>query len=269
MQRDYVPLFRSICTSDKMADLPDHECRLFYVLLLSQCDSWGRIADSPRALCAQVWAMFGGTPKATERALAELARLKLIERHTSDGLTWIQITNWESNAGSVGHPDRRGRSKFPGPTPESVRTTPVSVLSEQSRAEENRGEERRAEEPVAVAPVKPRAPRTGPQADLIRFWCDEWEKTRGSIYAAETKDFVAASAVLKLAGGSLDEATRRAGKLLHSADAWMTQNASLPLLRSKWNQLAFDVVGQRGVEPKGANGIRDYFAKNGEHHASA
>src|SRR6185295_10054985 len=69
MQRDYVPLFRSICTSDKLADLPDHECRLFYVLLLSQCDSWGRIADSPRALCASVWAMFGGTTKATVRAV--------------------------------------------------------------------------------------------------------------------------------------------------------------------------------------------------------
>ena len=148
MQRDYVPLFRSICTSDKLADLPGHECRLFYVLLLSQCDSWGRIADSPRALCASVWAMFGGTVKETTRVLTELAKTGLIERRAINGQAWIQVTNWEPNAGSIGRPERRGVSKFPGPSPDSVPTKSADsecyadeVRSEQSRAEQSRGEQ--------------------------------------------------------------------------------------------------------------------------------
>jgi uncharacterized protein YdaU (DUF1376 family) len=116
-------------------------------------------------------------------------------------------------------------------------------------------------DPKPVLEKQPRAPRTGPHAELIQFWERLWLETRGTPYAVETKDGVAASAVLKLASGSLQEAQRRAERLLRSSDAWMTQNASLGLLRSRWNQLAFDVVGSKN-EPKGAQGIRDYMARH-------
>jgi hypothetical protein len=70
---------------------------------------------------------------------------------------------------------------------------------------------------------------------------------------------VAAAAIIRLANGDTAEAIRRAERLLHSPDLWMTQNASLSLLRSRWNQLAV-IVNVNRHEPKGAKGLRDYQA---------
>lgn len=88
----------------------------------------------------------------------------------------------------------------------------------------------------------PRAARTGPHAELIQFWEESWIESRQTPYAVEPKDGVAAAAILKLAAGDLAEAKRRALALLGNQDAWMVQNASLPLLRSRWNQLAVTVL---------------------------
>jgi uncharacterized protein YdaU (DUF1376 family) len=117
-------------------------------------------------------------------------------------------------------------------------------------------------DPKPVLKQKPPAPRSGDHAALIRFWEAEWLQTRGTPYAVEAKDGVAAAAVLKLASGSLQEAQRRAERLLRSSDAWMTQNASLGLLRSRWNQLAVEVqAARKGHDP--LQGIRDYVAQGG------
>lgn len=133
----------------------------------------------------------------------------------------------------------------------------------------NRREEMRGDEPIGdemngaaeKPPARQPAKRSGDHAELISFWQSSWLQTRGSAYAFEAKDGVAAAAVLKLAKGDLAEAKKRADKLLHSSDEWLTQNASMGLLRSRWNQLAFDVVGHKN-EPKGAQGIRDYMARH-------
>jgi len=122
---------------------------------------------------------------------------------------------------------------------------------------------------AASQPPRPRATRTGAHAELIRYWESEWLRTRGTPYAVEAKDGVAVAAVLKLACGDLGEAQRRADRLLGSSDTWMAQNASLGLLRARWNQLAVGVVDRKN-EPKGFQGIRDYFgADGGGLHASA
>lgn len=164
MKRDYVPLFQQICTSGRMADLSGHAPRLFYVLLLTQCDSWGRVTADPRALTALVWGTFGETVKGTERALTELERNGLIAIYESEDRSWIQIPDWEEKAGSVGRVDRRGNSRYPDPSPDLLRTksglTPGSavVTRDLVRTEERReereerrgeGEQRKAEERIA------------------------------------------------------------------------------------------------------------------------
>lgn len=152
MRRDYVPLFARICTSGRMADLQSHDSRLFYVLLLTQCDAWGRITADPRALTAMVWSMFGETASGTRKALLDLERVGLIETHSDGAERWIQIPDWEEKAGTIGKKERRGRSSYPEGTPDSVLTnsglTPDQVP--------HRGEESRAEESKAENPPTPR-----------------------------------------------------------------------------------------------------------------
>lgn len=262
MQRDYVPLFRSICTSDKLADLPDHDSRLFYVLLLSQCDSWGRIADSPRALCAAVWGMFGGTVKATSKVLDELCKVGLIERHSADGLSWIQVTKWESYAGSIGHPDRRGKSKFPGPSPDSVRSsqdsfrsTPTQpdmpldqVPSEQNRSEQSRTEQSKTEARVraAASPLDLDGLVTGTCLDTpqMRLGLEEWIR-----YKKERKQAYTASGLRALVAQLASWGPQKAAESIRTSMA------------SNWAGL-FEVQPQRfpgASEPKGFQGIRDYL----------
>lgn len=97
-------------------------------------------------------------------------------------------------------------------------------------------------DPKPVLEQKPRAPRTGAHAELIQHWEAEWLSTRQTAYAVTPRDGAAAASVLKLAGGDLGEAKRRASAMLTSDDAWVAQNASLSLLASKWNQMAVRII---------------------------
>src|SRR5688572_29565556 len=79
MGNHYTPLFSSIRHSTKLAALPDDACRVFYLLLLAQCDAWGRADARPAVLFAEVWPLLGKSMEETERCRNELARVGLIQ----------------------------------------------------------------------------------------------------------------------------------------------------------------------------------------------
>lgn len=124
------------------------------------------------------------------------------------------------------------------------RSTPRSTVAPPSHSESESESESYSESRASPSekPPRPRAPRTGPHAELIQFWEQRWLETRMTPYAVETKDGVAAAAILKLAKGDLGEAKRRAESMLTNGDPWIAQKASLPLLRSQWNQCAIRIV---------------------------
>lgn len=130
-RRPYVPLFREIATSERLADLRSDRDRLFYLMLLPQCDAWGRVTASPRALNALVWPILELGSGAASKALAELARVGLVEFHEADGVSWVQIPDWDEKAGSVGKKQDRGASKYPDPTPETRTGGPENATPNQ------------------------------------------------------------------------------------------------------------------------------------------
>jgi hypothetical protein len=303
----WVPLYEGINTSRRVADLPDHGTRLFYIMLLTKFDDWGRCTADERTLNAIVWPMLRMSDEQTLAAIKACRKVGLLEVYEHDGETFIVNVEHEVKAGRVGKRDHRRESDFPDPSasavvgpdwPELARTGPspsqpgprrpsrvgahtpphasglgssglgsvsVSDLGS-SGGEDSVSGTAPDQEPTpvqaAAAPPRvpaPRKPPTGPNAELIQHWEVEWLATRGTPYAVEAKDGVAAAAILKLANGDVTEARRRADRLLHSPDAWMSQNASLSLLRARWNQLAVVVHGNEH-EPKGARGLREYEA---------
>lgn len=157
----YVPLYQSICTSEKLADLKDGEARFFYVCLLTHMDSWGRCAGSARVLTAKVWPMLGKKPADTEKALADLERVGLIVRYEVGGEQFLTIPDWEEKAGRVGKLDRRGPSLCPEPPPPVSRTSPASGQSVQDYsclARAGESEPSRAEREPSRERTEPKAP---------------------------------------------------------------------------------------------------------------
>lgn len=184
MKREYAPLFSVIRRSRKLADLPSHRERLFYLMLLPQCDSWGRIGADPRQLNAEVWPMLEETTKTTAACLAACVKAGLLEiRERMPWGSWIQVPDWEDKAGRVGHSERRGRSEWPdagdgpnGVSPDSIRTTPDQVPSEQSRGEQSRGEECAPESPHPWEDALREYP--GLDTPGVRVALDEWVACR-------------------------------------------------------------------------------------------
>lgn len=170
----YVPLYQSVCTSEKLADLASGDHRFFYVCLLTHMDSWGRCAGSARVLTAKVWPMLGKRAADTEKALADLERVGLIVRYSVGDEQFLTIPDWEEKAGKVGKLDRRGPSLCPEPPPPACRTSPAygpdtqadaGVVLPRARAqsEPSRAEPRR-EEPRESPPGPVRAPRVAADA---------------------------------------------------------------------------------------------------------
>jgi len=251
LKREYVPLFDSINTSTKLADLPDHKTRLFYVLLLPQCDAWGRIAAEPRQLMAKVWPLLGEDAASTQRCLEALISAGLVRLYANADLRWIQVPDWDDKAGRIGQVRRdRGASRFPAPEPSFLiaECNPrVTLGSPQGKPAERRGEEKRGEEktvlstePAADEPrpaPKPRKEPTGDHADLIRFWDSEWQRTRKTPWAWNTVEASHMARARKLAAGDVGIVRTRITRLLESDNPWMHDNASPAILVSRWNQL--------------------------------
>lgn len=168
----YIALFASIATSEKMARLPDGNARLFFLALLPQCDSWGRIESSPTVLHAKVWPLWKQTPKSTLAARDACAKVGLVELHSADGREWVQVPGWDFRAGRLGRRDRRGSSDWPEPCDNS-RITP-GLVRDHSRSEERRGEEKRGEE-IKAPPEPPPPHEVNLDAELLHV--TEWAKT--------------------------------------------------------------------------------------------
>lgn len=289
----YVPLFQSICHSEKLADLQGHGARWFYSLLLTHADAWGRMPARPRVLFQKLWSMFG-TVDEVEPMLADLARVKLIERYESDGEPFLWIPDWEEKAGRVGQASRRAESEFPAPPEADSKPDKTSrplarprdtsrdversseppsrarahlsarAPSEPSRAEPNQTIPRAGpapatpsrDPPTASNGAKARPPASGDHPECIRHWESEWARTRqGTRCAIQVKDAAAVAWMLKEAAkvdlGAL-EVRRRMTAMLEDGEEWMAENASLTLLRSKWDRYA---VTKR---PGGVNGLDAY-----------
>jgi hypothetical protein len=111
----------------------------------------------------------------------------------------------------------------------------ISPSREEKRTEEKR---RGREDPAATRKrARPRKVPDTVHAQFLDWWCRAWEERRGSPYAVQAKDAAAVKAIRKMASEDLGEMTRRATCLLDAEDAWVHENASLSLLRSRWNQL--------------------------------
>lgn len=119
MARTWTALYASVCTSKKLRRLKSDTNRLFYLLLLTQADAWGRIEDDAETLNLSVWPGLDKSEKATEAAIEDLSAQGLALRCQSQSLRWLQVVSWEEHSGKHrgGNP---GGSRFP----ESPRISP-------------------------------------------------------------------------------------------------------------------------------------------------
>lgn len=121
----YVGVYQSICTSERMASLANDTSRLFFLQLLTHCDSFGRTEGSPATLTALVWPLLGRTPAQTEKVLVDLARAGLVRRYEAGGKRYLQVEQWERFGAKVGRPDRRGDGLWPAPPEPDCGNTPA------------------------------------------------------------------------------------------------------------------------------------------------
>jgi hypothetical protein len=116
VSRHYTPIFGNVRRSRKIGELPDDACVALYLMLLPQCDAWGRHDGRADVVNAEVWPRRRKTDEETSRCLVELERAGLITFHIGENAMWIQIPDWEEKAGSIGKRDHRTRSEFPAST---------------------------------------------------------------------------------------------------------------------------------------------------------
>jgi hypothetical protein len=141
VKREYVALFSAISLSERLARLESDSHRLFYTWLLAQCDQWGRIDAGARLLRAKVWPLLEHSVEETADAAIDLERVGLVIRHEQDGLTWLQVPDWDEKAGRLRRSERSAISKFPEPTYDNSRSSVQDSRSSVLRGEERRGEE--------------------------------------------------------------------------------------------------------------------------------
>lgn len=257
-RREWVPVFARINTSAKLVALPNDTYRLFFMMLLPQCDSWGRAPADPGVLDALVWPRFKWATDVSGDALDACERAGLVEIHaTPNGDRFVQVTGWEEKAGKICNQHRRGPSEWPDPSPstrithDSVNATqrnstpspiatilssPLAVVRSPAVSASTTTQPEPDGSVVVVPEKKPRKEPTGDHAEAIAHWHAEFERTRGAPYAfAAAKDGAHVKALL--ASSSLAVFRQRATALLESQDAFY-RAADIGTLRSVWNKLA-------------------------------
>lgn len=262
MARTWTALYASITTSKKLKACASDASRVFYLLLLTQVDPWGRTEDDAETLCARVWPLLGKTEKDTEKALADLHNVGLITRHDVEGLRFIQVEEWATHAGK-----HQGGSKGSPKFPEVPRISPKvpglsgeirglsSILSESQSESESRRESAEREPDLhpatmnqkPVEPKKPRAP-SGPEQTFIATWTrlfvqEVFDETGtpvayGKLHAGD------GPAVARLVRERPHEVQdlhlveRRMLALLRSQEAFWLTNRNLRTLCSRWTDIA-------------------------------
>lgn len=95
--------------------------------------------------------------------------------------------------------------------------------------------------PAADKPPRKRAQATGDHPECIQHWEAEWTRTRlGTTCTIAAKDGAAVAWMLRQQDAQ--EVRRRITAMLEDSDAWIAKNASLTLLRSKWDSYAVTVT---------------------------
>jgi hypothetical protein len=124
----------TVAASETLAELSDFAERLYW-RILSKSDPWGRIAGTPakvRALCVPLLSV---TNEQVAQALDELERVGRIERYTVDGVTVLQVTDFEENQPrDVRRGPGRG-SKYPPPP--SVKSLQIDMPHKTDSDSEN------------------------------------------------------------------------------------------------------------------------------------
>jgi hypothetical protein len=105
--------------------LPDDGARLFYLLLLTQCDSHGFSNAAPHYLNARVWPLLGRNLEDTQRTLVECAKVGLVNLYQDGTERWLHVPDWEEKAGSNIRKDKRGKPKFSAPEKFRVQVGPT------------------------------------------------------------------------------------------------------------------------------------------------
>lgn len=259
LSRSYVPLLKSYVHSRKIGMLGPW-AEVIYLRLLAASDDAGRFYARPFKVAAQLLSerLESGSIAVADvaAALDELELVGLLRRYAVEGEALLELTDVVKGA----RRDRDPKIDFPGPEKADSDTdghrrapmgtdghplvpTSVPPVPSRARVSENEPEKENdtEREPNPAAPRGRGRPRKVPDtvhAKFLDWWCHAWEDARGSPYAVQAKDAAAVKAIRKLAGEDLGEMQRRARNLLEAEDAWVAENASLSLLRSRWNNLA-------------------------------
>jgi hypothetical protein len=265
--RKWTTVYATICTSSRMRKLPDDGARLFFILLLLQCDSYGCLRADAHVLLATVWPLLGKTEAETTIALAACVEARLVEVFQDGERLWLEIPDWDEKAGShirgrgvreygPGMPEqRRGSGRCctgpadsrttPAPSgtpPELVRTHPApygttppididrdrEVLSASPEAPRNNNSLR----------SKKRAPKDpGAHKEAITAWCSVYRAEVGKQYPFDgALDGKQIKRLLAKPDFSLGELRRRAAAMLKSP-FWAEQGIDLKKFVSQWAAL--------------------------------
>lgn len=234
MARTWTALYGSICTSKKLKACANDASRVFYLLLLTQVDPWGRIEDDAETLCARVWPLLGKSEKDTEKALADLHNVGLVTRHDLEDLRFLQVEGWANHAGK-----HQGGSKGSPKFPETPRISPKlpglsgevrglsSILSESPSpsSSESSSEGKSPEKGTAASRL------------VSDFWCDRFLKLRGSKYVWQGgKDGALLARLLKATTGDVAEIQTRIERFL--TNPFWADKADWAKFYSQYNAMA-------------------------------
>jgi hypothetical protein len=269
----FTPLFRGVCTSEKLAALPDDSCRLLYALLLANADSWGRQDGRPAIVNAAAWPLLWRSVEETVRCLDALESVGLIQRHErEDGRPYLVIPDWEEKAGLVGRRSHRRASEYPDP-PVAARECPAPpsrARTPEPNPEPNPERRVAASQAPPRPPAlngkasKPRKPRTDDQGlALAHFEARYLERYETPYAFADRKDGALLKRMVEtLAKGSLDECRSRIDRAFD--DPWRCEHGiDLGTIVSQWAKL---VPLKRPPRKKTAaeQALADYYAEKRE-----
>lgn len=252
------------------------EAALLFVLLVHRSMRHGHLSDDP-ALYRSLW---GSKIKRFDRAWNDVVSVLIRD---DDGLfffDFIDDMRERCETHSASERERKRRQRAAERERAMSRGRPADVTRPSRgchgvsdvRTDERTDE--RTNPPAAAPPAdKPRGarkPPTGPVADTIRHWESEWSRTRlGTRCTIDTSAGVAAAWMVKQSGGA-EDARRRITAMLEDGDSWIAQNATLRLLRSKWDRYAVTIlprstrVGAPG-SGTGMDAVRSFLSGNGAH----
>jgi hypothetical protein len=264
----WAPLFEGITTSTRLADRPDHAARLFYVMLQTKLDDWGRFSADPRKLNALVWPMLKMTDKATLAAVKACRKVGLIEIYEVDGEAFLVNVEHEEKAGRIGKRDHRRLSEFPDVSslapagPDWPGTGPIWPSRVGARARPraaglgwaglgSAGGSAEGEPAPAALPAveakpqpKPRAVPTTTHHRFIAWWAEEYRAATKSQEAPDGREYPFQSgkdgahvrALCGLAKDNLAEMQECARRLM-TDPFWAAKGFDLGVLRSQYARL--------------------------------